>query len=104
MKTAPVLTPLEKSIENKAIMVLGHLLARGLKGDALPDVTSWHQARKYASAAMSWCQSKIELRPFKDANGKDDLSLPRLHSRRRGGATHRLWTRVIELCDAHLGA
>jgi hypothetical protein len=90
-----VLSPLEQSIENKAIAVLGHLLARGLKGDAAPDVTSWHQARKYASAAMSWCQSKVELRPFKD--GK-----PRLHSRRRGGAGHRLWTRVIELCDGHL--
>lgn len=87
---------LTRSIDARAHAVLERLLRRG--GDKNVEGSGWRdyqQARKYASAAMSWCQSKVILPPNK--------GFPkRAHSRRKGGASYRLWFRVIELVDAHL--
>ncbi len=87
---------LDRSIDARAHAVLERLLRRG--GDPNVEGSGWRdyqQARKYASAKMSWCQSKVILPQI--------AGLPlRAHSRRKGGATHRLWARVIELVDAHL--
>lgn len=67
---------LDATIERRAQATLQKLLARGGYQD-------WAQARKYAAAAGSWCR----LRPETGS------------SRRRGGATSRMWARIVELCD-----
>jgi hypothetical protein len=40
--------------------------------------------RKYAAAARSWCQMHPSMKS---------------HSRREGGATHRMWRQVERMCD-----
>ena len=69
---------LDATIERRAQATLQKLLARGGYQD-------WAQARKYAAAAGSWCRMRPELKT---------------HSRRKGGATSRMWARIVELCDA----
>jgi hypothetical protein len=72
---------LDVAIERKATRALEKLLARGGRGD-IP------QARKYAKAAMSWCQRLPETQS----------------SRARGKACHRMWLRVVDKCDELLKA
>lgn len=69
---------IDATVERRAQQVLEMLLQRGGYRD-------WAQARKYAAAAGSWCRMRPELKN---------------HSRRRGGATSRMWARIVELCDA----
>lgn len=89
---------LDRSIDARAHAVLERLLRRG--GDPKAEGSGhrdYQQARKFASAKRSWCQSKVELPAFPDGT-------PRLNSKRREGASWRLWSRVIELVDAHLAS
>ena len=79
---------IDKTIEKRAQQALEMLLSRG-KSKALPKGYRDHsQAHKFAQAARSWCS----LNPAIGAVSNT------LHSRRRGGATHRMWLRVSELC------
>ena len=70
---------LDATIERRAQATLEKLLQRGGYRD-------YAQARKYAAAAKSWCRMRPETGS----------------SRKHGGATWRMWTRIVELCDARV--
>lgn len=74
---------LEKTIQRRAERALARLLKRG-------DANDYNQARKFAAAAKSWCQMNPEI----------GAKSGQLHSRRRGGATWRMWDVVISMCEA----
>lgn len=74
---------LDATIKRRAAQVFEHLLNRGGHRDCA-------QARKYAAAAKSWCQLNPEI----------GATSGQLHSRRKGGATWRLWQQVIMLSEA----
>lgn len=83
---------IEKTIQGRAEKALARLLKRG--GDA----RDFSQARKFAAAAKSWCSMNPEIGATSASAGRS--SAP--HSRRRGGATWRMWDMVISMCATEI--